>query len=273
MKFPFLQDKNNEKIKSVNINKIDANPYQPRTDFDEKSLKDLAESIDNFGIIQPLTIRPKGEEYELIAGERRLKAAKLAGLNEVPVIIKDFDNQETAEIALVENLQRKDLDFLEEAHAYEQLLNEFDLTQGELAKKIGKSQSTIANKLRILNLDLDIQKKAKNPHVSERHTRILLKIDEKEIQKEILNKIINDKLTVRETEKIVNDLFKDKEKKKKNNIKTAFKDLKPFTNSLNKTINEMKKAGLEFEVNKNKNKDYIEYNIKLPRKRGEQGGQ
>ncbi|MGM0437689.1 MAG: nucleoid occlusion protein [Bacillota bacterium] len=272
MKFPFMKDKNNNKIETVDIDKIISNPYQPRTDFDEESLKDLAESIDNFGIIQPLTIRSQGEEYELIAGERRLKAAKLAGLNEVPVIIKDFDNQETAEIALVENLQRKDLDFLEEAHAYEQLLDEFDLTQGELAKRIGKSQSTIANKLRILKLDIDIQRKIKNPQVSERHARILLKIKDKNKQKEIVNRIIDEKLTVRETEKIVKKFLNTKNNKK-NNVKTAFKNLRPFTNSLNKTINEMKKAGLEVEVSKNKNEEYIEYNIKLPRKRGEQGGQ
>ena len=270
MKFPFLHDKkNNSKVESVAIDKIISNPYQPRTDFDEKSLKDLAESIDNFGIIQPLTIRSQGEEYELIAGERRLKAAKLAGLNKVPAIIKDFDNQETAEIALVENLQRKDLDFLEEAHAYEQLLSEFDLTQGELAKKIGKSQSTIANKLRILKLDINIQKKLKNPQVSERHARILLKINDNEKQKEIIKKIINEKLTVRDTEKIVNGFLNKEKKEKRNRVKTAFKNLRPFTNSLNKTINEMKEAGLEVEVSKNKNEDYIEYNIKLPRKRGE----
>lgn len=269
MKFPFMKDKNNNnKIETVDVDKIISNPYQPRTDFDKESLKDLAESIDNFGIIQPLTIRSQGEEYELIAGERRLKAAKLAGLDEVPVIIKDFDNQETAEIALVENLQRKDLDFLEEAHAYEQLLDEFDLTQGELAKRIGKSQSTIANKLRILKLDIDIQRKIKNPQVSERHARILLKIKDKKKQNEIVNKIIDEKLTVRKTEKIVKKFLKGK-KNQKNKVKTAYKNLRPFTNSLNKTINEMKKAGLEVEVSKNKNEDYIEYNIKLPRKRGE----
>ena len=230
MKFPFLKDENNNnKIKSVAISKIISNPYQPRTGFDQESLKDLAESIDNFGIIQPLTIRPKGEEYELIAGERRLKAAKLAGLAEVPVIIKDFDNQETAEIALVENLQRKDLDFLEEAHAYEQLLEEFNLTQSELAKRIGKSQSTIANKLRILNLDIDIQKIIKNPNISERHARVLLKIKEKEKQKEIANKIISEKLTVRETEKVIKKHLKEKGNQERQKIKTVYKNLRPFS--------------------------------------------
>ena len=269
MKFPFFKDEKRDKIKSINIDEIISNPYQPRTNFDKESLKDLAESIASFGIIQPLTIRPKGEEYELIAGERRLKAAKLAGLDEVPVIIKDFDNQETAEIALVENLQRKDLDFLEEAHAYEQLLDEFNLTQSELAARIGKSQSTIANKLRILKLDISVQKIIKDPNISERHARVLLKLEKKEKQKEIANKIINENLTVRETSNLVEKYLEEPAKKNESRVKNVYKSLRPFTNSLNKTINEMKEAGLEVEVSKNKNQEYIEYNIKLPRKRGE----
>ncbi len=267
MKFPFVKEKTNDEVEMVEIDKILSNPYQPRKNFDSDSIKDLADSIKNFGIIQPLTIRPRGGKYELIAGERRLKAAKFIGLNKVPVLIKDFDNQETAEIALVENLQRKDLDFLEEAYAYKQLIEEFDLTQKELAKKIGKSQSTIANKLRILNLDSDIQKKIKDPLISERHARTLLKLDEKELQIKIINEIKEKKLTVRETEELIENFIK-KETQKEQNVKTVFKDLRVFTNSLNKTINEMKKAGLEVEVNKNKSEEFIEYNIKLPREKG-----
>ncbi|MGM0409394.1 MAG: nucleoid occlusion protein [Bacillota bacterium] len=271
MKFPFINKKNNEEVEKIDIEKIDSNPYQPRDNFDQSSLDDLAESIKNFGIIQPLTIRTKGDKYELIAGERRLKAAKLIGLNEVPVLIKDFDNQETAEIALVENLQRKDLDFLEEAHAYEQLIKEFQLTQKELAKKIAKSQSTVANKLRILKLDPEVQKKIKAPQISERHARTLLKLKNKEEQLEIIEKIIENNLTVRETTKIVNNYLeqkKENDNKKKAKVKTVYKDLRVFTNSLNKTIEEMKDAGLEVKVNKNKSDDFIEYKIRLPREKG-----
>ena len=269
MKFPFIKDKNKDEVEMVEINKILSNPYQPRKDFDSKSIKELAESIKNFGIIQPLTIRPRGGKYELIAGERRLKAAKFIGLNKVPVIIKDFDNQETAEIALVENLQRKDLDFLEEAYAYKQLIDEFELTQKELAKKIGKGQSTVANKLRILQLPNDIQKKIKSPNISERHARILLKLEEKKEQMKVIDEIIDNELTVRETEDLIKNILKEKEKNEnEQKIKTVFKDLRVFTNSINKTIEEMKKAGLEVRVNKNKSEEFIEYNIKLPREKG-----
>lgn len=266
MKFPFIKEKNKDEVEMIDIDKILSNPYQPRDTFDSNSISDLAESIKSFGIIQPLTIRPHGEKYELIAGERRLKAAEFIGLNKVPVLIRDFDNQETAEIALVENLQRKDLDFLEEAYAYEQLIAEFKLTQKELAQKIGKSQSTVANKLRILNLPSEIQKKLKKSELSERHARLLLKLTSLEKQLEVIDKIIKNNLTVRETNSLIKKLL-EKNKSKEQSVKTVFKDLRVFTNSLNKTIKDMKKAGLEVKVDTNKSEEFIEYNIKLPREK------
>jgi ParB family chromosome partitioning protein len=266
MKLPFLKNnKENDEVEMIEISDIVSNPYQPRDTFESNSIKELADSIDSFGIIQPLTIRERKDKYELIAGERRLRAAKFLGYEKVPAIVRNFNNQEMAEIALVENLQRKDLDFVEESHAYTRLLEEFDLTQKELAEKIGKSQSTIANKLRILNLPKRVQKKVKSPKITERHARALLKLSDLEKQLNLIEKIKTNELTVRETEKIIKKILKNDEKKVEQKVTTVFKDLRVFTNSLNNTIDEMKEAGLEVRVEKNKSDEFIEYSIRLPK--------
>lgn len=268
MKIPFLNaESDNEEIKMVDVDKIKPNTYQPRKKFDTDSIKELADSINNYGVIQPLTVRPSGDNYELIAGERRLRASKFLGLNKVPVVIKHLSDRETAEISLVENLQRKDLDFIEEAVAYSRLLNEFDLTQKELAESLGKSQSTIANKLRVLNLPESVRSNI-NSSVSERHARALLRLSNERQQLDVLEKIKKNDLTVRETSKLIENILAGKNKKEtnKNNIKTAVKDMRVFTNSLNSTIQEMEKAGLDVKVDKKEKNDYIEYNIRLPRR-------
>lgn len=268
MKFSFLNsekiDKDDEVV-LINIKKVVPNPYQPRTNFNTEDIKELADSIKNFGVIQPLTVRPNGEKYELIAGERRLRASKYIGLEKVPAIINDFDEQEMAEISLVENLQRKDLDFVEEAIAYSRLLKEFDLTQKELAEKLGKSQSTIANKLRILKFSPDVLDELKSPLISERHARALLKITEESEQFKIIEKIKEKELTVRETEKLIKKSI-NKEEKEEGRIVTVFKDLRVFKNTLNKTIKEMELAGLDVKVDKREDDDFVEYSIRLPRK-------
>lgn len=266
MKIPFLSfDKKNEEIDMIDLDKIEPNPYQPRSDFNEEDIKELAESIDNFGLIQPLTVRPRGDKYELIAGERRLRAAKLINMGKAPCIINDFSDEEIAEIALVENLQRKDLDFIEEAVGYSRLLQEFNLTQKELAEKLGKNQSTIANKLRILKLPTSVLQEIKSSYISERHARALLTIEDEEQQHKIVEKIKAGELTVRETEKLIKKMTAENTGRKRK-IKTVFKDLKIFTNTLNETIREMEDAGLKVKVDKKEEDEYIEYKIRLPRK-------
>ncbi len=267
MKIPFLKPEgdSDREVITIEINKIKPNPYQPRGTFNKEDIVELANSIKNYGMIQPLTVRKKDGEYELIAGERRLRASKHLGYEEVPAIVKKLNDQETAEIALVENLQRKDLDFLEEAAAYATLLNQFDLTQQELAERLGKSQSAIANKLRILTLSAEVREKLKSPLISERHARALLKIDDRQQQLIIIEEIKNKELTVRETEKLIEKIRK-KAEKEKGKVVTVYKDLRIFTNTLNKTIREMKKTGLEVKVDKKEEEDYIEYRIRLPRK-------
>ena len=185
-------------IQNVNIDYIIPNRFQPRLTFDEKSLNELASSIKEHGIIQPLVLRRLGDKYEIIAGERRYKAAQLAGLTEVPAIISNIDDNKSAEIALVENVQRRNLNSLEEAKSYKKILDKEGLTQDELAKKIGVSQSTIANKLRLLNLTSEVQDALMNDKISERHARSLLSVTDPEKQKALLNKVISERLTVRQ---------------------------------------------------------------------------
>ena len=189
-----------EKILQVPIEDIIPNRFQPRLSFDDDSLKDLAASIKEHGIIQPLVLRRKNDKYEIIAGERRYKAARMAGLISVPAIISNLSDAASAEVAIVENVQRKDLSAIEEAKSYQTLLEKGYMTQEELAKKMGLSQSAISNKLRLLTLDDSVQQAVIKEQISERHARSLLKIKDHEMQKVLLNKIIKERLTVKQLE-------------------------------------------------------------------------
>ncbi|MEE1195061.1 MAG: ParB/RepB/Spo0J family partition protein, partial [Phascolarctobacterium sp.] len=182
---------NEVKVVKVPIEQIFPNPYQPRKTFDDEALQDLASSIAEYGVLQPLLVAPAEDgRYLLIAGERRLRASRLAKLNEVPVIISEYSSQQIAEIALIENLQREDLHFLEEAEGYEQLMEQFHLTQEAMAARVGKKQSTIANKLRLLRLSSDVRKLLVEHELSERHARALLKIEDEAQRMEVLDTII-----------------------------------------------------------------------------------
>ena len=185
-------------VLQVPIEDIIPNRFQPRLNFDEQGLKELADSIKEHGIIQPLVLRKLGDKYEIIAGERRYKAAGIAGLTTVPAVIANVDDNKSAEVALVENVQRRDLTAIEEARSYKNLLDKGYLTQDQLAKRMGLSQPAIANKLRLLNLDEEVQQALLEEKISERHARTLLQIEDKNVQKEWLHRIINERLTVRQ---------------------------------------------------------------------------
>ena len=187
-------------ILQVPIEDIIPNRFQPRLSFDDASLADLASSIKQHGIIQPLVLRRKNDKYEIIAGERRFKAAKMAGLVSVPAVISNLDDNESAEVAIVENIQRKDLTAIEEARSYQALLDKGYMTQDELARKMGLSQSAISNKLRLLTLDEAVQEAILAEKISERHARTLLKVPSHEKQRELPNKVINERLTVKQLE-------------------------------------------------------------------------
>lgn len=194
-------------IVNVRIDEIIPNRFQPRLAFDEKELNDLADSIKLHGIIQPLVLRRIGDKYEIIAGERRYKASVLAGLTQVPAVIMNIDDQKSAEVAVVENLQRKDLTAIEEAQSYKKILDMGYLTQEQLATRMGVAQSTIANKLRLLNLSIPVKEALLHNKISERHARSLLNIQDNNLQISMLNRIINERLTVRQTDEEINKLL------------------------------------------------------------------
>lgn len=194
-------------IVNVRIDEIIPNRFQPRLAFDEKELNELADSIKMHGIIQPLVLRRIGDKYEIIAGERRYKASVLAGLTQVPAVIMNIDDQKSAEVAVVENLQRKDLTVIEEAQSYKKILDMGYLTQEELATRMGVAQSTIANKLRLLNLTIPVKEALLHNKISERHARSLLNITDNNLQISMLNRIIAERLTVRQTDEEINKLL------------------------------------------------------------------
>ncbi len=206
----------------VKINQVEPNREQPRKDFDEDSLMELADSIKQFGILQPLLVQKKKDYYEIIAGERRWRAAKLAGVKEVPVIIKDYTDQEIVEISLIENIQRENLNPIEEAMAYKRLLEEFDLKQDEVAERVSKSRTAVTNSMRLLKLSDRVQQMIVDDMISTGHARALLAIDDEEQQYMLANKIFDEKLSVRETEKLVKALKNPKKEIKKTQIEHTF---------------------------------------------------
>mgnify|MGYP002607390095 FL=1 len=199
---------------TLNINRIEPNKNQPRKEFNEDALQELADSIKQFGVIEPLVVVKRKGYYELIAGERRWRAARLAGLKEVPVVIKDYDDQQIVEIALIENIQREDLNPIEEAHAYERLIQEFDLTQDEVAERVSKSRTTVTNALRLLKLTEKVQQMLIDDMLSTGHVRALITITEPQLQYETAMYIFDKKLSVRETESYVKKLLNKKPKEK-----------------------------------------------------------
>lgn len=198
---------NESKILNVSIDKIIPNRFQPRLIFDEKSLNELSESIKEHGIIQPLIVRPLNDKYEIIAGERRYKAATIAGLTTVPILVTNLNDSKSAEVAIVENIQRKNLNPIEEAKSYKRILDRKFKTQEELSKVLGVNQSTISNKLRLLTLTKDVQEALSKDKISERHARSLLKVQNESKQIELLTKTINNKLTVKDLDEEIKKLL------------------------------------------------------------------
>ena len=237
------------KIEYIPVEDIKPNPNQPRKFFDLASLNELTESVKLYGVCQPITVRLiNGRSYELVAGERRLRAAKSAGLETIPAIVMTMTDNKSALIAMVENLQRQNLSFIEEAEGYSCLINDYGLTQEELAKKVGKSQSAVANKLRILRLPPQILKTIYENGLSERHARALLKIPDEVIQKSILDKVIEQDLNVKNTEALVNEMA---EKIKNNEVFEiekkeihSFSDSRLIINTVKKTVDVINKTGV-----------------------------
>lgn len=259
------------KIHQLHPDQIRPNPFQPRKTFHDESLKELAASIKEYGIIQPLLVRPleNSSDYELIAGERRLRASKLLALNEVPVIIQNLNDADVAELAMIENLQREDLHFLEEAEGYNQLIEQFGLTQEEMARKVGKSQSTVANKLRLLKLSTAVRKLLRENELTERHARALLKIAEESLQLEVLQEVIANGWNVRQTEEWIEQISREIAEKpvQKQKVVRVIKDVRIFMNSIQKVVGDMKKSGLKIKMKQEQDDDYIVLQLKIPKRK------
>lgn len=262
-----------DNVHQINSDDIIPNPFQPRKIFNHDSLQELAASIQEYGVIQPLIVRSVANGFELVAGERRLRASKLAGLQQVPVIVKTFTDKEVAELAMIENLQREDLHFLEEAEGFQQLITSFSFTQEELAKRMGKKQSTIANKLRLLKLVPEVRAIVASEKLTERHARSLLKIDDARLQMEVLELIREKGLNVRETEELIEEFLEDiakqieEKNKPKRNIVKVIRDVRIFINTINNVVGEMKKTGLKIKVKQEQDEEFIHINLRIPKQR------
>jgi len=257
----------------ISIENIRPNPYQPRKQFTKASLEELCESIKQYGVIQPINVRRISPNYyELVAGERRLRAATMAGLKEIPAIIVNVDENDSAVMALIENLQREDLSYMEEAEGYSNLINEHGFTQEQLAQKIGKSQSTIANKIRLLKLPPMVKKILADYSLTERHARALLKLHDEQLQLKVLKIVCERGLNVKKTEELVeraiekyiNKSTSENQNKDAKMTKTI-KDIRIFVNTIKQAIDVMKKSGVNARAAQIDRGEYVEFIVRVPK--------
>ena len=271
-------------ILSLRVEDIAPNPVQPRRHFEEESLRELSESIRSYGILHPLTVRLRCGKYELVAGERRLRAAKLAGLTELPCILLDLNMEDAGLLALVENLQRKDLDFIEEAEGLRSLIRSYGMSQEEAARCISKSQSAVANKLRLLKLPEDVLEKLRSAGLTERHGRALLRLPDAESQRAALAVITEQRMTVAAAEAYVDTLLFPPEPdpepeeaapaERKGRKKTfVMKDLRLFLNTVSRSVDLMKQGGLGADMKREETEDALILTISIPKTRKESAAQ
>ena len=248
----------------VDIDLVEPNPYQPRLEFDDEALMDLAQSIRENGLIQPITVREMDGRYQIIAGERRFRALKLNGAVDVPVLIMDANEVQMAEMALVENIQRENLSAIEEAKSYVEIMKYSGLNQSQLALRVGKSQSSIANKIRLLNLDEDVQEAVSTKKISERHARALIGLDE-EKQHDALEKIVKKGMMVAQTEKMLKEQAQPKKEKKKVMLKGISKNIKIAINTIHQAVSMVNRAGTAAEINEEEHEDEVIITIRIPK--------
>lgn len=243
------------------------NPNQPRRRFDFDELEGLAQSIRQNGIIQPIAVRVNNRgEYELISGERRLRASRLVGITQVPCIIMEANDEKSALFALLENVQRSDLDFFEEAVAIEKLLTDYGMTRDEICKKLGKAPPTISNKLRLLRLPEEIRMRITQENLTERHARAMLKLTSASQMERAMSIIAEKRLNVAETERLVSQILTNDSRHRQPTVK-LFKDVRIFVNTLNHAVDTMRRAGIEADSAKSETDEYIEYIVRIPKSR------
>lgn len=261
-----------EKVEQVKIDLIKPNKYQPRTIFSEEKIEELARTIHTHGVIQPIVIRKSNDGYEIIAGERRYRAMKKLGWEEVPAIIRNLDDRETASIALIENLQREELTAIEEAYAYEKLLELHSLTQEALAQRLGKGQSTIANKLRLLKLPQEIKDKILTKELSERHARALISVKDAELQHKLFQEAIDEQLNVKQLEERIHlalNPVEEEEKVKKKPVKrkSVSKDVRIALNTIRQSLALVTKSGIDVKTEEEDTDDFYTITVKIPKKK------
>jgi ParB family transcriptional regulator, chromosome partitioning protein len=256
-----------EKVAVIKIEEIEPNPFQPRRNFPQEKLQELTQSIKTYGLLQPVMVRRSGRGYQLVVGERRLLACKSLGWQTITATIKELSDSAMATIALIENLQREDLNYLEEAEGYARLMAQFNLTQEVLAQRLGKSQSTIANKLRLLKLTDTVKKALLQEKLTERHARALLKMDSEELQQKIVQEIIDKGLTVSQTEiKIERLLGRESNPAVKRIPRAVVRDFRIFLNTIREAVKIIEDSGLAPEVEEKVEDEYVEVTIRLFKK-------
>ncbi|AKG36882.1 nucleoid occlusion protein [Paenibacillus durus] len=263
--FGFTERSSGEEIKQIQVNDIVSSPYQPRTIFDDEKIDELCQTIKTHGVIQPIVVRMVDSHYEIIAGERRWRAVKKLGMETIPAIVRDFNNSQAASIALIENLQRENLTSIEEAVAYQKLIDLHQLTQESLAQRLGKSQSTIANKIRLLQLPEEVKTALMERQITERHARSLLSLDNEEMQLKVLGEIISKGLNVKQTEARI-AFYKEASKIKKTKRISYTKDVRLALNTIRQSIDMVTGSGMEIKTSENDRGDHYEIVIQIPKR-------
>lgn len=264
--FGFTERVSGDVIKNIPISDIVSSPYQPRTIFDDEKIDELCQTIKTHGVIQPIVVRVRDGRYEIIAGERRWRAVTKLGMDSIPAIIRDFNDSQAASIALIENLQREGLTAIEEAVAYQKLIDLHQLTQESLAQRLGKSQSTIANKIRLLNLPEVAKTALMERSISERHARALLSLDNEELQQKVLSEIISKELNVKQTEARI-AYYKEASKIKKSKRISFTKDVRLALNTIRQSIDMVSGSGLDIKTKETDNEDHYEIIIHIPKRK------
>lgn len=265
----FTKQKTISRVLLLNIREISSNPYQPRSQFEPRALQELADSISQNGLLQPVTVREWENGYQLIAGERRLMACKMLGMEQIPAIVNRVDDEKSAVFALIENLQRKDLNYFEEAQGIQTLMQTSGMSQQEVAKKLGKAQSTVANKLRLLFFGEDLRQKMLDNGLTERHARALLRLPNERLVNEAIQYIVAERLNVGESESYIESLLTAVPEKPPSKPATRLfvvKDLRIFMNTITKAVSTMRLAGIEVDTSKEEDEEYIHYLVKIPKK-------
>lgn len=264
--FGFTERNNGDEVKQIPVGEIVSSPYQPRTIFDDEKIEELCQTIKTHGVIQPIVVRMRNDQYELIAGERRWRAVLKLGYETIPAIIRDFNDSQAASIALIENLQREGLTSIEEAMAYQNLIDLHQLTQESLAQRLGKSQSTIANKIRLLQLPEQVKQALMERKITERHARALLSLDKEQLQLKVLDEIISKELNVKQTEARV-AFYKETAKNKKSPKRISFsKDVRLALNTIRQSIDMVSGSGMQIKTSEKDLEDHYEIVIQIPKR-------